>query len=191
MADIQTTNIMDLPTDPVGGGNLGGGLPNISQQNYMQPSTSGVSLDQSTINQIVNGLQQASISGSTNLPSRDIPMDNQHLTHDVEIQPNYIPVNEQKQYIENYPDNYYETTNTEKVGNTLDNLYDEIQNPLIISILYFLFQLPIFKKYIFQYLPFLCATDGQYNVSGTIFISILFAIVYYSIMKFTSHFNRI
>ena len=33
-----------------------------------------------------------------------------------------------------------------------DSLYDELQAPLLLAVLYFLFQLPFFKKTVFKYL---------------------------------------
>ena len=69
MADIATTSISDLPTDPVGGGSHNVSM-NISEkiptQNQSAPNVAGsLSLDQTTINQIVSGLQQASSTGAT------------------------------------------------------------------------------------------------------------------------------
>jgi len=89
----NTTNIFDLPVDPAGGGGSGGGpVQNISlnanevraaQQPPQQPpnlNTSGPQpLDQNTINHIVSGIQQASSSGATQLPSRDIPTSTNHI----------------------------------------------------------------------------------------------------------------
>ena len=51
-----------------------------------------------------------------------------------------------------------------QIKNSLDSIYDEIQTPLLISILYFLFQLPIMKKTLFKYIPYLCHSDGNYNL---------------------------
>ena len=86
----DTTNIMDLPTDPVGGGNVSNNI-SLSTTEQLPNANAGVSLDQTTINQIVNGLQQASASGATQLPSRNIPQMTIPLTQDPVTQPNYIP----------------------------------------------------------------------------------------------------
>ena len=40
--------------------------------------------------------------------------------------------------------------NIERNGQ-LDDIYKEIQVPLLLAVLYFLFQLPIFKKYLLYY----------------------------------------
>lgn len=191
MSENNTTSINDLPTDPMGGGN------NISlvatEKNnppQMQPS-SGLSLDQSTISQIVNGLQQASVSGATTLPSRDISQNTQSLTQDVYIKPNFVPPPNNIDYInDNDPEQYVNRyQQEERIQNSLDSVYDEIQTPLLLGILFFLFQLPIIKKTLFKYIPFLCNIDGNYNLNGLIFASALFGFSYYSLSKTIKQFN--
>ena len=109
MAEINSTSIQDLPTDPTGGGSIGGNISLMvqesQQQQYQQPLNNQMTLDQSTISQIVNGLQQASLSGATSLPSRDIPMHTDTITKDEQVQPNYIPQPSVKDYI-NEDDDY-------------------------------------------------------------------------------------
>ena len=185
MAEINTTSINDLPTDPSAGGSLGG---NISLEISQKPSQ--LTLDQSTISQIVNGLQQASLAGATTLPSRDIPLHTEQLTSDVQIQPNYIPQPLSKDYINDENDNINDYYNSEKNYNSLDSLYDELQVPLLLSVLYFLFQLPFFKKNLFKYLPFLCHSDGNYNLNGLIFTCTLFGFIYYLLSKTVKKFSK-
>ena len=85
MSEINTTSIHDLPTDASNGGSIGGNIGLvINEQGPTQPLT----LDQNSISQIVNGLQQASLAGATQLPSRDIPLQTEQLTNDPQIQPN-------------------------------------------------------------------------------------------------------
>ena len=181
----NTTSINDLPTDPVAGGSVGGNVSmSISEMN--KGTSSSVSLDQTTISQIVNGLQQASIAGATMLPSRDIPQSTQALTHDPHIQANYIPPPSNKDYIDDDYDNdemVNNYQNVEKVKNSLDSIYDEIQTPLLLSILYFLFQLPIVRKTLGKYIPLLCSNDGNYNINGLIFTCSLFGFIYFFISK--------
>jgi hypothetical protein len=156
-----TTSILDLPTDPLGGGNVSNNISlnasenvMISKNEHSIPQQGSVSLDQTTITQIVNGLQQASVSGATKLPSRDIPMNTTNLSNDPYVQPNYVPMhNNNMDYIRNYEtpediiDNYSRITQRQS---TLDEMYNEIQTPLLLAVLYFLFQLPFFKKNLFQ-----------------------------------------
>lgn len=193
MGDNNTTSINDLPTDPVAGGSISGGSlgggANISMSvNEINKGPGQVSLDQTTISQIVNGLQQASIAGATMLPSRDIPQTTQNLTHDPHVQANYIPPPSNKDYINDYnEDDNEEMVNNyqrvEKVKNSLDSIYDEIQAPLLLSILYFLFQLPIVRKTLGKYIPLLCSNDGNYNINGLIFTCALFGFIYFMLSK--------
>lgn len=201
MAEINTTSINDLPTDPSSGGSVGGNISlviNESIQNAVvsPPSQMGqpnsqLTLDQSTISQIVNGLQQASLAGATQLPSRDIPLQTEQLTNDAQIQPNYIPQPIQRDYINDMnSDNINDYYRAEKNQNSLDSLYDELQAPLLLAVLYFLFQLPFFKKSVFKYLPFFCNTDGNYNLNGLIFTCALFGFIYYSLSKTVKNFSK-
>ena len=193
MGDNNTTSINDLPTDPVAGGSISGGSisggSNISMSvNEINKGPGQVSLDQTTISQIVNGLQQASIAGATMLPSRDIPQTTQNLTHDPHVQANYIPPPSNKDYINDYnEDDNDEIVNNyqkvERVKNSLDSIYDEIQAPLLLSILYFLFQLPVVRKTLGKYIPLLCSNDGNYNINGLIFTCALFGFIYFMLSK--------
>jgi len=200
MSEINTTSINDLPTDPTAGGSVGGSVGNEvnngqmgqQQQQQQQPSknNSQLSLDQITISQIVNGLQQASLAGATTLPSRDIPQNTEQLTNDAQIQPNYVPPPQTRDYInesDNDIDNYYKNEQTQ---NSLDAIYDELQAPLLLAVLYFLFQLPFFKKNVFRYLPFLCHSDGNYNFNGLVFTCGLFGFIYYSLSKTVKQFSK-
>jgi hypothetical protein len=184
---MSTTSINDLPTDPTGGGSINNNINLVANEPITQVSNnSSLSLDQSTINQIVNGLQQASMTGATTLPSRDIPQNTNTITQDPYINPNYIPPS--KDYIKDEPIsmNYQE----EHVKNSLDSLYDEYQTPFLLGILYFIFQLPIFRRTIYKNMSFLFNNDGNYNLNGLIFVSSLFGFTYYFFMKFMSHFSK-
>ena len=187
----DTTSILDLPTDPTGGGSIGGNIQFTANEKIGESSMAGpVSLDQTTINQIVNGLQQASSSGMTTLQSRDIPRTTDAIMQDPQIQPNYIPPAKEEDYIKDYTDTEDIVSGyqrQENYNNHLDNLYNEIQIPLMIGILYFLFQLPIFKKYLFKYFPVLFFKDGNVNIYGYSFTSVLFALFYYLISKVVVH----
>ena len=198
MAEINTTNINDLPTDPANGGSINGNINIITNETMglnnsqiQQPViSSSVSLDQSTISQIVNGLQQASLAGATSLPSRDIPLSTTQLTKDPYVQVNYVPPPTNRDYIEENDediDNYYKQ---EKINNSIDSIYDELQAPLLLAILYFLFQLPIFKKNVYKYLPILCHSDGNYNINGLLFTCALFGFIYYSLSKTVKNFSK-
>ncbi len=197
----DTTSIMDLPTDPTGGG--GGSNIKISASE-VPGSGQGFSggqgqpafnLDQNTINQIVNGLQQASSTGATQLPSRDIPMNTNNISADPQVQVNYIPPvqSQRDDYIKGYeegPDMVSEYNRSASRNESLDDLYSEIQTPMLLAVMYFLFQLPIFRRQLFRYFPVLFSTDGNFNINGYIFSSILFGLMFYLMNKTTTHFGQ-
>ena len=196
----ESTSILDLPTDPVGGGSVSNNISinasesnNFSQQGSQAPGPN-LSLDQTTINQIVSGIQQASISGATQLPSRDIPMITTNLSNDAQVQPNYVPLPPKNSvdYIKEYEetddmiDNYNKNSNRQ---NSLDDMYNEIQTPLLLAVLYFLFQLPFFRKFLYSYFPVLFSNDGNLNINGFGFTSVLFGLIFYILNKVTNHFS--
>jgi hypothetical protein len=200
----EATNILDLPTDPVGGGNLGGNITmkanepsDQSQMPNQMPSSggnSGMTLDQITISQIVNGIQQATLAGVTQLPSRDIPMTTNNIIADPQVVPNYVPPppKQNEDYIKNFEttsDMINSYNKNSRLNNSLDDMYNEIQTPLLLAVLYFLFQLPFFKKFLYKYLTFLFSNDGNYNLNGYIFISILFGMLFHFLMKSASYFS--
>lgn len=199
----DATSILDLPTDPVGGGSVGGNITMKAQETIQQPmqqppgqqgSPSGMSLDQTTISQIVSGLQQATLAGATQLPSRDIPMTTSGITADPQVVPNYVPPPppQHSDYIKNYEQTSDMVNNYNKgkqMNSSLDEMYNEIQTPLLLAVLYFLFQLPFFKKFLYSYLPFLFSNDGNYNLNGFLFISVAFGMLFHFLMKTTSYFG--
>ena len=191
----ESTSILDLPTDPLGGGNISNGISLVATENGQQSSTPGLSLDQTTINQIVNGLQQASANGGTQLPSRDIPMTTSSHSNDPEVRPNYVPPppkGPDSDYIQNYEQTSDMLNNHNRNlqnNNSLDDIYNEIQIPLLLAVLYFLFQLPFFRNLLFTNIPFLFSTDGNLNINGFLFTSLLFGLIFYFINKLSWYFN--
>ena len=192
----DTTSILDLPTDPAGGNNNAN--VNIQASEMSKQAPTSMTLDQMTINQIVSGLQQASSTGATQLPSRDIAMTTNNIMQDPHVQPNYIPpppqMQSQSQMLDytqanEGPDDIVDNYNSnKKYSESLDDMYSEIQTPLLIAALYFLFQLPFFRKYLLSYFPILFSMDGNLNINGYLFMSALFGILFYLLNKITVHF---
>jgi hypothetical protein len=197
----DTTSIHDLPADPANGasGNISLAVNEMKMQpidpreNIVQQPTPNTGLDPATINQLINGLQQATTAGATQLHSRDIPQNTQGYTQDPYIQPHYIPPTSNIDYIKDYEDNNDIINSYNKKmydSNNLDQLYDELQIPLLIAVLFFLFQLPIFKKLLYNYFPVLFFKDGNINIYGYVFTSLLFGFLYYSLFKIMTHFSK-
>ena len=176
-----TTNILELPTEN-------------DKRSFNQTETNqqGVALDENTISQIVSGLQRASVNGATLLPSRDIPTTTTNISNDAQVQPNYIP-EKQNDYIKNQEENDDISNNYNKrmdTNNSLDDMYNELQTPLLLMVLYFLFQLRFYRKFLFNYFPVLFSKDGNININGLFFNSILFGAAYYVLNKSTEMFGR-
>lgn len=173
--DNSTTNIHSLPTPS--SENI---MMNITSQpqQQQQPPPMQSSIDQETMNEILNGLQSA---GTTQLPSRDIPQHTTSHTIDNQIQPNYVPQSDEHGYVEN--DIIEDKHASVKFASIDERFYNEIQGPLMFAILYFIFQLPIVKKTMFVYLPFLFMNDGNINLYGYVSTSILFGITCFILAK--------
>ena len=175
----------------IAGLGVGGGG---STQSQMQPPPN-------IMNEMISGLQRASASGMTNLPSRDIPMTTSNMMNDAQIKPNFIPNPQaQAQQINQYgprpmPSNNYieeheqDMTSEEKyrksqiVNSNAEDIYKLMQVPIIVGILYFAFQLPVMRKYVLKFIPSVFNSDGNYNISGLIFMSALFSASYFGLSK--------
>ena len=174
---------------------LGGGGPTQPQMPQMPPTPPNI------MNEMISGLQRASASGMTNLPSRDIPMTTSNMMNDAQIKPNFIPNPQaQGQQINQYgprpmPSNNYieeheqDMTSEEKYrksqseNSNAENIYKLMQIPVIVGILYFVFQLPVMRKYVLKFIPSVFNSDGNYNISGLIFMSSLFASSFFGLSK--------
>jgi hypothetical protein len=228
----DTTSIDDLPTDPSSGNmnnnvvlqkmelsSGAGGGPGMQGQGQGQgpvqgqvynpviaglggPVQSQMPPPPNIMNEMISGLQRASASGMTNLPSRDIPMTTSNMMNDAQIKPNFIPNPQAQvhQQINQYgprpmPSNNYieeheqDMTSEEKYrksqsdNSNAENIYKLMQIPVIVGILYFAFQLPVTRTYVLKFIPSVFNSDGNYNISGLIFMSSLFAGSFFGLSK--------
>lgn len=120
------------------------------------------------------------------LPSRDIPMSTETYITDEQIQPNHIPnKNNNIDYVRSYHDMTEEKLLEHKQIKHREQLFDSIINdlqlPIFISLLYFLFQLPIIDTLIIKKISFLSliGNDGEFNFNGLLLKSLLFGYLYY------------
>lgn len=121
-----------------------------------------------------------------NIPSRDIPINTNNISLDKNSTPNYIP--EHKYYLDDidFETNDEIIDNKRKKDNTkssIETLYDELQIPILLGVIYFLFQLPIFNNSLAKYVSFTFNVDGTINLSGIVFKSIMYALVYFILSK--------
>jgi hypothetical protein len=113
------------------------------------------------------------------------------MMQDAQVQPTYVP---QPQRHVDYIHDHEASSTLERVmhqntrganrADTLETFYEEIQSPLMLAILFFAFQLPSVKRYMFRYLPSaLFSADGNANLTGLIVTSAMFGFAFYTMQK--------
>lgn len=125
------------------------------------------------------------------LPSRDIPMvDSSQFTQDEQIQANYIPpsiktVDYMKQYEEATEKKVREHVQEKQKQSRLDYLIEQGQIPVLVAVLFYLFQLPLFSRLLLFQLSFLGIhqLDGTLNTYGLLFKSGLFGLCFYMVTQ--------
>ena len=132
------------------------------------------------------------------LPSRDIPKNTIQYSNDEGVQPNYIPKHDvERDYVKDHYDttekNLKEYEQKQRQYNHWDSIFNDIQVPLFIAILFFFFQLPIVNTMIFKKFTFLSLhhDDGNFNMMGLIFKSCMFGSLYFSVHKITTFISEI
>lgn len=186
-------------TEGLQNGPLQSGQPPMPPQNQPQsqpqqqmtgnvPTTEPLS--QEVVQQLIEGVQRAKETGATRLQSRDIPQDQTQFTIDQQQKPDHITgqgLNEapKQDYIRDM--NTMETMLSEKQRNankeeTLNQFYDEIQTPILIVVLFFIFQLPFVQQKVKLYLPGLFI-EGKATLGAYILQAVLFGGTYYGIRQ--------
>ena len=174
-----------------------GNVENVKIENYGQQLNSereGSSIvKQIDYNsQLGPALKEAAAAGATVLPSRDIPQNTLPLQHDKEIKPNFIP-KQDEDYIGNILDReriIHENQKKQNQSDNMDYIYQQLQIPLLVGIIYFMYQLPIVRKNMLVFLPNLFNKDGNPKLSGYIFNSIVFALLYTLLIKGTQYLSN-
>lgn len=125
------------------------------------------------------------------LPSRDIPTSQNHYTHDEEIQANYVPPPppKVKDYIKEYDETESKRVRDHEIAKYRQDWMEDVarsyQIPLLLAMLYFIFQMKVVSRVMFAYLGRLgwfYQEDGSLNVYGMGLKSSLFAGVYWILM---------
>jgi len=147
------------------------------------------------IGKIVSGIKSASAANMTTLPSRDIPMMTHPHTQDNQSRPNYVPPPppNHTDYIKQH-DNIQQIIQREHKERVkedrMDQIYEELQTPVFVMVLYLLFQLPFFQKMLYRQLPSLFSRDGHTHLGGYLFKTILFGGSFYFIQKGIKYLSR-
>lgn len=188
-----------------GGGGGGGGAPLIYSPNIGSSGDSMMShgptqIPGNVMNEVMQGVQRASANGMTMIPTRDIPMNPNSFTHDDQSRPNYVPdprsVHFQDgagggggggaDYIKDYESMESIVRANARQSNQLDTIeaiYYDIQMPILVGVMYFIFQMPVFRAQLLHFLPSLFGEDGNFKMIGLTATSAMFALVFFIIMK--------
>lgn len=167
---------------------------NENRNNNNTNSNINTNVSNEEMSKVISGLQSASSNNMTSLPSRDIPIQTTSITNDPYIQPNYIPEKKTNtdyiQQQESMEALYEKHRQKEKQKNTMDDIFDNLQAPIFITILFFIFQLPFLNKQLFKYIPNLFVKDGHLSFGGYLFKSLLFGSTFFGLTKFVNYMSE-
>ena len=114
------------------------------------------------------------------------------IMQDEQIQANYIPsIPVHNDYVREYnkhsQDRIEKNEEKKHRERLFDTIFSEIQTPLLVAILYFIFQMPFISNILIKYFSFMTLYDenGNTNFTALILKSILFGGIFYSIMRFS------
>jgi hypothetical protein len=162
--------------------------PNVQQMQQVQQ------LEQmsNTIREPLSEEQMAELQNmrQMRLPSKDVRIDTQDYMHDEAVQPNYIPKQKlTKDYILDYEEEFekkhQENEKKKHRESKIDELLTELRVPIMVAVLFLVFQLPIVNTQVFKRFSFLSIyhEDGNFNFYGLVFKSSLFGAIYYFTQK--------
>jgi hypothetical protein len=116
-------------------------------------------------------------------------MQNQKVTIDETVKPNYVPSQNNKKYIESDDSDEEEDDDDEdddddnddkieKKTKRFENIIQRLKEPFVLSLLYFIFQLSIVDNTLFRYIPRLFVKEGELSRYGVMVKCLLFGAIY-------------
>jgi hypothetical protein len=196
----STTRITDLPETGMSGGNViqqnTAYSPTLVDDKMVQPSYSPPSHPQYAPPSNAQNVQiQFPTDQQYRLPSRDIQINSATITQDTEVRPNYVPpapanISDYVRDYEGKRDAKIRKYKAKKqIAEVADDLFSELQIPICVAILFFVFQMPLIHNFIHKYFSFMAIyhEDGNYNTYGIMLKSALFGAAYYGILKFVDY----
>ena len=125
--------------------------------------------------------------------NRGFTQDTEMFQNDEQVRPNHIPTAKlTTDYLREYEDRMVKMTDEHQKDkhrkDLIGSLYDEFQTPILIGVLFFLFQIPMINTLMFKYLSFMKIynEDGNLNLYGLMFKSILFGLTYFGFVRLTT-----
>jgi hypothetical protein len=116
-----------------------------------------------------------------------------HMMDD-QIVANHIPKPKlTTDYLRDYEDKFQKLSadhqKTKHQESLITSVYDEMQIPILIGFMFFMFQMPIVNSLMYKYLAFLKLynEDGNLNLYGLIFKSAVFGLFYFAFIRATTY----
>lgn len=180
--NITTTSIDALPT-----GNHGSNVDAV--QLTVTQSIPNPTDKPNYENELITSLQKAAANGMTCLPSRDIPMHTNELHEDEKVRANYIPKppSDYIQQQDTIDTMIQQNANKQKQSDHMDDIYNALSLPFTISLVYFIYHLPIVRLFLLTQLPFCYGKCGDIKLVGRIVESIVFGMIIYGMNKFMQY----
>jgi hypothetical protein len=125
--------------------------------------------------------------------NRGFTQDTEMYQNDEQVRPNHIPSAKlTTDYLREYEDRMVKMTDEHQKEkhrkDLVGSLYDEFQTPILIGVLFFLFQIPYINTLMFKYLSFMKIynEDGNLNLYGLMLKSVLFGLTYFGFVRLTT-----
>lgn len=134
---------------------------------------------------------------TTQLPSRDISMSQTQQTLDIQSHPNFVPEqmkntpSKSVRFVEEHQEQLHNTElqhqKERNITTIFETILDQIHIPIILSILYFIFQLPFFNERLFKQMPFLFVKEHRLSLYGIIIKAVLFSCSYMGVHQILAY----
>lgn len=126
--------------------------------------------------------------------NRGVPQDTTAYQHDEQIIANHVPMPKLttdylREYEEKLKSLSAEHQKAKHQESLLTSVYDEMQIPILIGVMFFMFQMPFVNSMMFKYLSFMKIynEDGNLNLYGIVFKSIAFGLIYFGFIRITTY----
>ena len=126
--------------------------------------------------------------------NRGVPQDTTAYQHDEQVIANHIPMPKLttdylREYEEKLKSLSVEHQKAKHQESLLTSVYDEMQIPILIGVMFFMFQMPFVNSAMFKYLSFMKIynEDGNLNLYGMVFKSIVFGLLYFGFIRITTY----
>ena len=118
---------------------------------------------------------------------------NNHITQDEAVKPNFVPKTTNDNYIEEESsmESLIQQNKNKKIEqDRLDMMYDELQTPVMIMVLFFFFNYRFYKNHL-QNIFHLYSRDGNPKFSGYFVKTLMFGASFYIMTKITKQLSEI